>query len=124
MKYNQKSVNNSEGNDMFYGINNFLILADDAAADPMGMITSIGMLVLMVGVFYFFLIRPQRKKDKVAKEMRNNLQAGDEIVTIGGIAGKILSLKEDSVIIETGSDKNKLRIMRWAIQSREEKISN
>jgi len=88
------------------------------------MLSTVGMLVLMVGVFYFFLIRPQRKKDKVANEMRKNLSVGDEVVTIGGIAGKVISLKEDSVIIETGSDKNKMRIMRWAIQSREEKISN
>lgn len=72
--------------------------------------------VLIIGVMYFILIRPQRKKDKAAKEMRNAVQIGDEITTMGGIVGIVVNIKEDTIVIETGSDRSKVRIKRWAIQ--------
>ena len=72
-------------------------------------------LVLIFAVMYFLMIRPQKKQQKKDAEMRNNLSVGDDIITIGGIMGKIVTVKEDSVIIETGSDKNKMRILRSAI---------
>ncbi len=77
---------------------------------------SIIMLVIMLVVFYFFLIRPQKKQEKETNEMRNNLQVGDEITTIGGIIGKIVSIKEETVMIETGKEKTKIRILRSAVR--------
>jgi preprotein translocase subunit YajC len=76
-------------------------------------------LILIFVVFYFILIRPQRKKDKETQKMRSNVQVGDEIVTIGGVIGIVVSLKEDTVVIETAGERNKIRIKRWAIQSNE-----
>jgi len=70
-------------------------------------------------VFYFLLIRPQKKKEKETQRMRNSIQVGDEIVTAGGIVGLVVSIKEDTVVIETGNDRSKVRIKRWAIQSNE-----
>lgn len=75
--------------------------------------------VPIIAIFYFLLIRPQKKKEKKVAEMRNNLQVGDEVITIGGVIGRVVSLKEDTVLIETGSDRSKVRIKRWAIQSNE-----
>ena len=74
-------------------------------------------LVIIFGAMYFILIRPQKKKQKEEKKMRENLQVGDEIVTIGGIYGRVISLKEDTIVIESQSDHSKLTIARWAMQS-------
>lgn len=76
-------------------------------------------IVLIVVVMYFILIRPQRKRDKEMQKMRNSLQVGDEVTTSGGIIGRVVSLREDTVVIETGSDRSKIRVKRWAIQSNE-----
>lgn len=80
--------------------------------------SSIIMMALIIVVFWFFIIRPQRKKDKETAKMRSELQVGDEIVTIGGIIGIIVSMKEDSLVIETGSDRSKVRLARWAISGK------
>ena len=74
-------------------------------------------LVVIFGAMYLLLIRPQKKKQKEEKKMRENLQVGDEIVTIGGIYGRVISLKEDTIVIESKSDHSKLTIARWAMQS-------
>lgn len=74
-------------------------------------------VVLMIVVMYFFMIRPQRKKEKDAKNMRDNLVVGDEVTTIGGIVGRVVSIKEDTLVIETGADREKIRIKKWAVQS-------
>ncbi|CDZ24198.1 hypothetical protein CCDG5_1081 [[Clostridium] cellulosi] len=81
------------------------------------MLVTFGPLILIFVLFYFFLIRPQRKKEKKVQEMRNSLQVGDNVTTVGGIIGRVVSIKEDSVVIETGADRNKIRIKKWAIQS-------
>lgn len=73
-------------------------------------------LVIMVALMYFLIIRPQKKKEKEEKKMRENLQVGDEILTIGGIYGRVISLKEDSIVIESKSDHSKMTIARWAMQ--------
>lgn len=73
--------------------------------------------VLIFAAMYFLMIRPQRKKAKEEKQMRENLQVGDEIVTIGGIYGRVVSLKEDTIVIESKSDHSKLTIARWALQT-------
>ena len=75
------------------------------------------MLVLLLVIFYFFMIRPQKKQEKEANDMRNSLQVGDEVTTIGGIIGKITSIKEETVTIETSHDRSKIRVLRSAIRS-------
>ncbi len=73
------------------------------------------LLVVMVGVMYLTMIRPQRKRQKEEQAVRDNISIGDEITTIGGIMGRVVTVKEDSIIIETGADRTKLRIIRSAI---------
>lgn len=80
-------------------------------------IFSIVIIVLMFVALYFFMIRPQKKQEKEINNMRNNLQIGDEITTIGGIIGKIISFKEDTLIIETTHDRTKIRILRSAVRN-------
>ena len=77
-------------------------------------------LILIFVVFWFMLIRPQRKKDKQVKEMLNNLKAGDRICTIGGIYGTITGLREDTVTLSVGKDNLSMVVARWAIRSVEE----
>ena len=74
---------------------------------------------LIIAVFYFILIRPQSKQKKKEEDMRNSLEVGDTIVTIGGIIGRVVSIKDDDLVIETGADRNKMKIKRWAIGSNE-----
>lgn len=74
-------------------------------------------LVVIFAAMYFLLIRPNRKKQKAEKQMRENLQVGDEIVTIGGVHGRVISLKEDTMVIESLSDHSKLTFSRWALQT-------
>lgn len=98
----------------------FLTLADQAARKAPGKFGGIGLILMYVVIFgalYFFMIRPQKKKQKEEKKMRENLQVGDEIVTIGGIYGRVISLKEDTIVIESVSDHSKITIARWALQT-------
>ncbi|MBR5558666.1 MAG: preprotein translocase subunit YajC [Oscillospiraceae bacterium] len=94
----------------------FQILTDAAADSTGGMLTSFLPLVLIIVFFYFFLIRPQRKRDKETQQMRSSIEVGDEIVTIGGIIGTVVSIREDMLVIETGGDRCKIRLARWAVQ--------
>lgn len=80
-------------------------------------VSSIVMMGLVLFIFWFFIIHPQRKRDKETAKMRNSLQVGDEVVTIGGIIGIIVSIKDDTLVVETGSDRSKVRLSRWAIQN-------
>ena len=81
------------------------------------------MIVGMIAVFYFLLFRPQKKQQKQEQEMRNSLEVGDEITTIGGIIGEIVSIKEEKVTIETGKDRSKIRILKGAIKTVDVKAS-
>ena len=74
-------------------------------------------LIILILIMYFLMIRPQRKKDKAINEMRRGLTVGDEIVTIGGIVGKIVKTKDETIVIQVGSDKVKMEMMRWAVSS-------
>lgn len=82
-------------------------------------ITAIGSYLLpfvaVVVVFYFMLIRPENKRKKSVQKMLSELSVGDEVTTRGGIVGKIVSIKDDKVTIETGSDRSKVQLMKWAI---------
>ena len=85
-----------------------------AKSSPIGMIV---MIVLMIAVFYFLMIRPQKKKDKAVKDMLSSLKAGDRICTIGGFYGTISHIKDDSITLKFGSMENTVVIARWAVRS-------
>ena len=82
-----------------------------------GSIGSIIIIVVMFVALYFFMIRPQKKQEKETQAMRDNLQVGDEITTIGGIIGKVVSIKEETVTIETSHDRTKIRILKSAVRN-------
>ena len=84
------------------------------------LVSSVGMLIVVMVIFYFMLIRPQNKKEKEQKKMRDSLQIGDEVTTIGGIVGIIVRKNDDTqtVVIETGGDRSKIRVKTWAISEK------
>lgn len=90
---------------------------DSNATGGTGQFSMIIMLVAMVAVMYFVMIRPQKKKQAEEQKLRDSIQIGDDVTTIGGISGRIVTVKEDSVVIETGADRTKVKFMRWAIQT-------
>ena len=94
-----------------------LLEGEGASVNPVQGIGTIVMLVAMVAIFYFFLYRPQKKQEKAQNEMRNSLSIGDEITTIGGIIGKIVSIKEETLVLETTKEKTKIRILRSAVRT-------
>ena len=96
----------------------FLESGADAAAG-MGGFTSIIMIVAMLGVMYFLMIRPENKRKKEAEQMRNELKVGDEIITIGGICGKVVHIKDDKFVIETGADQVRMEFVKWALSTNE-----
>ena len=79
--------------------------------------SSIIMLVVLVAVFYFLLIRPENKRKKKAQEMRDSLKKGDTITTIGGIVGKIVMVKPDTIVIETSDDRVRMELTKWAVST-------
>ena len=93
---------------------------DATASDGfMGILMSALPIVLVVVVFYFFLIRPQKKQEKEANEMRNSLEIGDEVVTIGGLRGTVVSVKDEKFVMETSADQVRIELAKWAISSNE-----
>ncbi len=82
---------------------------------PASIILTVVMLVGFGLFFYFFMIRPQKKQEKEINEMRNNLEVGDEITTIGGIIGKVISIRDETIVIETSHDRTKIRLLKSAI---------
>ncbi len=110
---------------LFANFSSFALEGEAAAVQGVqGSSTSmIVMLVLMVAVFYFIVYRPQKKQEKKNAEMRNNLMIGDEITTTGGIIGKVVKIKDDIIVIETGTDKTKIKIHKWALSSVDKKGS-
>lgn len=98
-------------------MNTWLCLNEATPANGMGSWLSIGLMVLLFVGMYFLLIRPQKKQEKQANEMRNNLEVGDEITTIGGIIGAVVSIKDETLVIETTRERTKIRILRSAVRS-------
>lgn len=99
---------------------NFSAIAADQAAPDMGSpFIFIAIYVAIFAAIYFFLIRPNSKKKKEEAQMRNSLDIGDEITTIGGIMGRVVAIKdeEDAIIIETGSDRVKMKFKKWCIST-------
>ncbi len=74
-------------------------------------------MAIFLGGMYFLMIRPQNKRDKEQREMRSNVEIGDGVTTIGGIIGRVVSIKDETILLETGSDRVKIRLQKWAIQS-------
>ena len=107
----------------------FLDAAEQGAADPnpiMNFISNFGGLLILIPLglaLYFFMIRPQRKKEKEETNMRNSLEIGDEIVTIGGIIGQVVRIKGETITIATGKDRTTMRLLRSAIREVTVKIN-
>ena len=101
---------------------NFLTANPEVPAG-MGM-SSIIMLVVMFGVMYFLMIRPENKRKKEAEAMRSALKVGDKITTIGGIIGKVVDIKEDKFVIETGADQVRIEFAKWALSTNETATEN
>lgn len=100
-------------------LSNLLMRAEDAAAagSAYSSMITIGSFVLLIVVFYFFAIRPQKKQEKEVRAMRSSLEVGDAITTNGGIVGVVVKVKDDMILIETGADRTKLQIQKWAVHS-------
>ncbi len=101
-------------------MNTILLFAQASGTSANGQqnpMTMIIMMVILFAVMYFVMIRPQKKRQKEEQEMRSSLEIGDEIVTIGGIVGKVVTVRENDLVIETGSDRNKMKIERWAVNT-------
>ena len=99
-----------------------IFLTEAAAAT--GMSSSIIMLVAMLAIFYFMLIRPENKRKKEAEQMRNSVKTGDKIVTIGGITGTVVNVKDTRIVLETGADQVRIELEKWAISSNETAAEN
>jgi preprotein translocase subunit YajC len=84
-----------------------------------GGMTSLIMIVAMIAVFYFLMIRPENKRKKEAEQMRSAVKTGDEIVTIGGIIGTVVNVKDEKIVIETSADQVRIELAKWAISSNE-----
>ena len=89
------------------------------AATTGGMASPLIMMVLMFAIFYFMLIRPENKRKKEAEQMRSAVRTGDKIVTIGGIVGTVVNVKENRIVIETSADQVRIELEKWAISSNE-----
>lgn len=94
-----------------------LLTESSTSGGLIGSLFPILMLVVMFIAMYFLTIRPQKKAEKEANDMRNNLEIGDEITTIGGIIGRIVSIKEETCVIETSRDGTKIRILKNAVRN-------
>ena len=93
---------------------------DQGSASIVGLLPTLIFLVLMFVVLYFFMIRPQKKKEKAVKAMLDALKVGDRVLTIGGIYGTVTGVKDDQVIIAVGAQKTVMNMARWAIKSVED----
>ena len=99
----------------------FNFLAETApTTDPAGgLMSMLPMLLIMIAVFYFMIIRPENKRKKEAEQLRSNIKNGDKITTIGGIVGKVVDVKEDKFVIETGADQVRIEFAKWALSTNE-----
>ena len=95
-------------------LNQFALFTDAAggAGNSLGLLIAMGVMLVAL---YFFGMRPQKKQEKAQNEMRNSLKVGDEITTIGGIIGKIVSIREETCVIETAHERTKIRILKSAV---------
>ena len=99
--------------------------ATTGAEQPAGgsMLTMLIPLILMIGLFYFLMIRPENKRKKEAEQMRSSVKVGDNITTIGGIVGKVVNVKDDKIVIETSADQVRMELLKWAISTNETAVA-
>ena len=97
----------------------FYFLESGAPAGGADLMSTLIMMAVMVGIFYFMLIRPENKRKKEADDMRASLKVGDEITTIGGIVGKIVDIKGENIVLETGADRVRIEFVKWAVSTNE-----
>ena len=95
---------------------NFLTAGMDAGT---GMGSTMMMLIVMLAVFYFMLIRPENKRKKEAEQMRSSVKKGDKVVTIGGIVGVVVDVKDNKFVMETGADQVRIELEKWALSTNE-----
>ncbi|MBO5316555.1 MAG: preprotein translocase subunit YajC [Clostridia bacterium] len=95
----------------------FNTLLEGEAAPGLEAYSGIIVMVLLFVAMYFFMIRPQKKQEKKDAEMRQNLAVGDEVTTIGGIIGKVVSIKDETFVLETTKDKTKIRFLKGAVRT-------
>lgn len=90
-----------------------------SGGNPWQWVFTIGIWVVVIAAAYFLFIRPQKKRQKAEDELRSSIEIGDDVTTIGGIVGRVISVRDDdeTIIIETGSDKTRMRFKKWAIAS-------
>jgi preprotein translocase subunit YajC len=98
-------------------MNPILLMASTTSNSNASSSQYIILMVVLVAVMYFLMIRPQKKRQKEEQEMRSSLEIGDEIITIGGIVGKVVTIREQDIVIETGADRTKMKIQRWAVNT-------
>ena len=97
-----------------------LLFLEDAVQQTSGtesLLSMLPMLLIMFGIFYFVLIRPENKRKKEAENMRSNVKVGDKVTTIGGIIGTVVSVKEDKFVLETGADQVRIELAKWGIST-------
>ena len=92
----------------------FLQATPDASSS---MLSSVIMLVAMLGVFYFLMIRPENKRKKEAEQTRNSIKVGDRVTTIGGVIGTVVNIKDDKFVMETSADQVRIEFAKWAIST-------
>ena len=92
---------------------------EEVPAQGGGLLGMLPMLLIMIGVFYFMLIRPENKRKKEAEQMRSSMKTGDKITTIGGIVGTVVDVKSDIFVIETGADQVRIEFAKWALSTNE-----
>lgn len=100
---------------MLTGISNTILTSANDAGSLLGFVIP---LALMVAIFYFLLIRPENKRKKQMAKMRSELAVGDVITTIGGIVGTICAVKEETIVIETGADRVRIELTKWAVSTK------
>ena len=105
---------------------NFAFILDTTSGegDPLSMLGTFGGIALMILAFYFFIWRPRSKKEKEDAMARDALQVGDEVTTIGGIIGKVISIKEETFVLETTKSKTRIRFHKGAIRTIDVKIAD
>lgn len=82
-----------------------------------GLLGMLPMLLIMIGVFYFMLIRPENKRKKEAEQLRSNMKNGDKVTTIGGVIGTVVDVKSDSFVMETSADQVRIEFAKWALST-------
>jgi len=107
-------IKNSE---RYFVMLNFAFLLESGGGEGGSILTTVIMIVALVAFFYFFMIRPQKKQEKKDAEMRDALAVGDEVTTIGGIIGKVVSIKGETFVLESTKDKTKIRFLKGAVRS-------